>query len=266
MARHTRWLRNLVGLVGLVLLLAQSGCVSCFNPVHPPPPEQTACCAEVPSRARNHVYVFIVHGMDPLDCANLKGLRDYVQSLGFIKTYYGQLYHSSYFTKEICRIHKDDPNARFVLIGFSFGANSVRDLTHAIEPEGIPIDLLVYLGGNTLKNVPEDRPANATRIINILATGAVWNGDTLDDAVNLNYSDVYHFGSPTHERTLGLLAAELTEVAGRVPVVEYQLPPFEQQAPTPRPLAPESSAKQVEDEWDFLKVREVGKLVRRTQP
>ncbi len=266
MTRDTRWLRCLVGLVGLPLLCAQAGCVSCLNPVHAPPPEQTACCAEVPRCARNRVYVFIVHGMDPLDCANLKGLRNYVQSLGFIKTYYGQLYHSSYFAKEICRIHQEDPEARFVLVGFSFGANSVRDLAHAVEPEGVPIDLLVYLGGNTLKNVPEDRPANATRIINILATGCVWNGDTLDDAVNLTYPDVYHFGSPTHVRTLSLLAEELTEVAARVSVVEHQMPPLEQEGPTPRPLAPQSAAKQGEDEWDFLKPRDAGRHVRHAQP
>jgi hypothetical protein len=264
MKRHTRWLRRLVGMVGIPLLVLQSGCLRSFNPVHAPPPEHTACCAEVPQCARNHVYIFIVHGVDPLDCANLKGLRDYVQSLGFIKTYYGQLYHSSYFAKEIRRIHQEDPDARFVLAGFSFGANSVRDLAHAVEPDGVPIDLLVYLGGNTLKNVPEDRPANATRIINILATGCIWNGDTLDDAVNLNYPDVYHFGSPTHVQTLCLLATELTEVAARVPIVEWQLPPLEEEAPTPRPLAPATTESQTEDEWDFLKPR-TGQ-VRHTQP
>ena len=34
---------------------------------------------------------------------NFVGVRDYVQSLGFIKTHYGQLYHTFAFAKEIRR-------------------------------------------------------------------------------------------------------------------------------------------------------------------
>jgi hypothetical protein len=259
MTRQIGWLRRLVTMLALPLLLAPAGCMSFLNPVPTLPTEQTACCAEVPQCSRNQVYVFFVHGMDPLDCADLRGLRDYVQSLGFIKTYYGQLYHAGYFEKEIVRIHKEDPDARFALVGFSFGANTVRDICHTVEADDVHIDLLVYLGGNTLHNVPEDRPANAAQIVNILATGCVWNGDTLDDAINLTYPDVYHFGSPTHPQTLTLLAEELTKVAWRVPVVERMLPPLEEEAPRPRPLHEEPAAKVEEDEWDFLKPREVHK-------
>jgi hypothetical protein len=231
--------------------------MSCLNPVAPLPPEQQACCSEVPLCCRNHVYIFFVHGMDPFDCANLAGVRDQVQSLGFIKTYYGQMYHTSYFAKEICRIHQEDPDARFALVGFSFGANLVRDIAHTVAKDDIHIDLLVYLGGNTLKNMPADRPENVGQIVNILATGCIWNGDTLDGAVNVNYTDVYHFGSPTHAYTQGLLAEELTKVARRVPIVEKVLPPMEEEAPTPRPVRPPDT--QPIDEWDFLKVRETDK-------
>jgi hypothetical protein len=234
------------------MLMLPAGCMSYLNPVHTLPPQQTAFCADVPKCARNHVYIFFVHGTDPLDCANLRGVRDYAQSIGFIKTYYGQFYHKSYFIQEICRLHKEDPDARFALVGFSFGANMVRDICHAVEPEGVTIDLLLYLGGNTLKNVPEDRPANATQIVNILACGCIWNGDTLDNAINITYPDVYHFGSPTHVRTLTLLAEELTKSACRVPVVETVLPPAEEEAPRPRPVKPDSSRYEP-DEWDFLK-------------
>jgi hypothetical protein len=254
MTRETGWLRRLVGIVGLSLLTLPAGCMSYLNPVHTLPREQMAFCDDVPKCSRNHVYIFFVHGMDPLDCANLRGLRDYVQSLGFIKTYYGQCYHKTYFVQEICRLHKEDPDARFALVGFSFGANMIRDICHAVEPEGVTIDLLLYLGGNTLQNVPADRPANATQIVNILACGSIWNGDTLDNAINITYPDVYHFGSPTHVRTLTLLAEELTKAACRVPVVETVLPPLEEEAPTPRPVKPEASRYEP-DEWDFLKPR-----------
>jgi hypothetical protein len=230
--------------------------MSYLNPVHTLPPESTAFCHDLPRCARNHVYVFLVDGMDPLDCANLRGLRDYVQSLGFTKTYYGQLFHKSHFISEICRLHREDPDARFALVGFSFGANAVRDICHAIEPEGVSVDLLLYLGGNTLKNVPVDRPTNAGQIVNILACGCIWNGDTLDGAINLNYDDVYHFGSPTHVKTLTLLAEELAKSACRVPVVQTELPPLEEEAPTPRRVKPETSSRYEPDEWDFLKPRD----------
>jgi len=254
MTGQGRWLRRLVMLTCVPLFAMTTGCMSYLNPVAPIPEEKKLCCAEVPKGCRNHVYVFFVHGMDPLDCANLRGLRDYVQSLGFIKTYYGQMYHTMYFANEIRRIHLEDPDARFVLTGFSFGANMVRDICHSVAVDDIHIDLLVYLGGNTLHNVPEDRPDNVGQIVNILATGAIWNGDTLDGAINVNYADVYHFGSPTHPETLMLLTEELAKVAVRVPLVVKEPPPFEDEELTPRPV--KIQAAKPLDQWDFLKVRD----------
>lgn len=234
-----RWTRLLGGWLVAALVCGGTGCLGFLHPVEPPAKEHTAACAALPAPCRNHVYVFFIHGLDPLDYANLSGVRDYVQSLGFIKTYYGQLYHTAYFRKEICRIHQEDPEARFVLIGFSFGANMVRDVAQAVRDDDVFIDLLVYLGGNTLDNSPVDRPENCGHIVNILATGCVWNGAQLDGATNLYYDGVWHFGSPSHLKTLQILADELAAVAGRVPVVE------------PAPEHAEGKAS----EWDFLKVR-----------
>jgi hypothetical protein len=247
-----------------LLLLGPAGCMSFLHPIDRPAPEQLACCEQLPKPCRQHVYVFFVHGVDPLDYANLSGVRDYVQSLGFIKTYYGQLYHTGYFTDEIRKIHAREPEARFALVGFSFGANMVRNIANAVRDEDIAIDLIVYLGGNTLTNAEEDRPANVQRVVNILATGWVWNGATMDNAENVTYDNVWHFGSPTHPHTLDVLAHELTEVAARVPYVERVSPPVET-GPTPRPVAPQTSAKR--DEWDFLLPgRPVPELPPKPQP
>jgi len=242
-------LRVALGLPALLLLVAQTGCLSFCHPVEPPAPDDMTACKELPAPCRNHVYVFFIHGMDPLDFADLSGVRDYVQSLGFIKTYYGQLYHTWYFTDEIRRIHERDPEARFVLVGFSFGANMVRNVTNKVRDDGVFIDSLIYLGGNTFTNSEEDRPANAGHIVNILATGWIWNGTTLDNADNINYDNVWHFGSPTHPQTLEVLAQQLREVASRVPFVERSYPELET-APTPRPVVQPTSSQR--DEWDFL--------------
>jgi hypothetical protein len=176
--------------------------------------------------------------MDPFDWANLAGVRDYIQALGFHKTYYGQLFHTLKYRKEICRVHAEDPNARFVLIGFSFGANMVRYLANSAKDDGIPIDLLVYFGGNTLKNEAYDQPDNTARIVNILASGAIWNGAWMDRAENVHETDVYHFGSPSHPYSLQMLARELAVVSSHVVVVEDG------------PALPTAESL---GEWDFLK-------------
>jgi len=223
-----------------------------FHPVDSAKIEQTAACLTLPAGCRDHVYVFFVHGMDPLNYANMTGVRDYVNELGFGKTYLGQMYHAPYFDREIHRIAREDSEARFVLIGFSFGANLVRDLAISAHKDDIPIDLLIYLGGNTLENRPKDQPENVGRIINILAAGLIWHGDTLDRAENIQEPDVWHFGSPTHTHTLNALARELAEVASRVTVVERSFPvPQEEVAPTPRPIPAKNGGPS--DEWDFLK-------------
>jgi hypothetical protein len=255
MGRQGRWLR----ILALALVTAGAGgCMPFLHHVDPPSKEFLAQSACVPQEARNHVHIFFIHGMDPFDWANLSGVCEYVHSLGYIKTHYGQLYHVWQFKEDLRRVHHEDPDARFVLIGFSFGANMVRNVAHDANAEHIPIDLLIYLGGNTLKDCPEDKPDNALHIVNILATGCIWNGDHLEGADNLNYGDVWHFGSPSHPKTLEVLAEELVKVAARVSVVVQEAPPWYpgEQAPTPRPVTPSRASPR--DEWDFLLPRGPG--------
>jgi hypothetical protein len=235
-------------------LCAAAGCMGFVNPVPPAPKELCEPCRCLPQACRSHVYVFLVGGLDPCHWANLPGLCDYLNTLGFTKTYCGELYHCWYFDHEIKKIHREDPEARFVLLGFSFGANVVRNLTHSAAKEGITIDLLVYCGGNTLKNRPEDKPENALKIVNVLvSSGFIWNGDTLEGADNAEVDGGWHYSSPTNRYTINALVSELAVVAGRVPFVAPPDPvPPQEEAPAPRRLSPaEPSAER--DEWDFLK-------------
>ena len=201
------------------------------------------------------MYVFLINGLDPLECANLRGVRDHLQTLGFTKTFYGQLYHGYAMKQELRRLHEEDPAARFVLIGFSFGANVARSMTRAVKEDGIQIDLLVYVSGNTMQNVPRDRPENAGLIVNITATELIRNGAWLDNAENANVQDARHFAMPTHPYTIRTLDRELTVLAARVPAMQTidsdSLPPTAGEEPTPRPVMPRTTGRR--DEWDFLK-------------
>jgi hypothetical protein len=236
-----------------LLLGGTPGCLSFVHSIDPPTHETAAACESLPQPCRNHVYVFLIHGMDPLDFANLSGVAHYIESLGFPKTYYGQMYHLWTFKKEVRRINKEDPCAHFVLIGFSFGANLVRELANSVKDDGVHIDLLVYLGGNTLENTPPNRPDHVDHIVNILATGCIWNGTTLDRADNIHYNNVWHFGSPTHPQTLQMLARELAIVAARVPIVE-RVPDVSKYGPQPRPYT--APPAPLPPPWKFLEPRQ----------
>lgn len=258
MTLQGRWVRRLGGLFLTALCLATGpGCLNFVHSLDAPPKEQILPSERIPTPSRNHVHIFLIHGMDPLDLANLGGLTEYIHALGYIKTHYGQMYHLWEFKTELRRVYKEDPEARFVLIGFSFGANLVRQLANAVKDEGVIIDLLVYLGGNTLENTPPNRPDHVLHIANILASGCIWNGTTLDGADNLHYDNVWHFGSPTHPQTRELLARELAVVAARVPYVERVPPPLPEEAPRPRPVRPDQARKvaPLPSDWDFLKSR-----------
>jgi hypothetical protein len=237
MLRHGRRPLGLAAALAAALIAAP-GCLSFLHPVDPPAKELAAPCAAFPACCRSHVYFVLVHGADPLDAADLEGLNDWVRSLGFTKTYFGQMYHAPYFEKEIRRIHREDPDARFVLMGFSLGANMVRDIAVAVKSDDITIDALIYCGGNSLGNAPSNRPENALAVFHILTQyGSDWMGVPLDGADNMRLADAYHFGSPTHLYTREVLARELGAAAERVPV--------EEDGPRP-PDGPRG-------EWDFLK-------------
>ena len=239
--------RRMRGMGGWLLAASalSGGCLSFCHPVGGPPPEQVQGCGMLPPFCRHHVYVFFVNGIDPLACANFAGVREYVQSLGFIKTYYGQCYHGGTMAKEIGRLHTEDPNAHFALIGYGVGAKTVRSLADTLRYDGIFVDLLVYFGGDGL----ERRPANVGRVVNFRTKEGTTAGELLEDAVNVTFSDVSSYGSPAHQFALETLAHELTTVAGTVPVIDRHT----QSTVAPPPVPAPARTAAAPDEWDFLK-------------
>jgi hypothetical protein len=158
------------------------------------------------------VYVVLINGLDPLYVGNLAGARDYLQQLGFSKIYFGQLYDWWWFKSKIRRAHREDPCARFVIVGYSWGASMAHSLAWAAQDEGIKIDLMVYLDAVAFCRKFHHRPENICRVLNIRSFSMVC-GVPAEGAENIRESNVWHFGPPTHPRTLEVLASNLVTLA-----------------------------------------------------
>jgi hypothetical protein len=212
-------------------------------------------CKTLPKCMRDHVYVFLVNGLDPVNYGNLTGLRDYLQSMGLTKIYYGQIYHAWYFEKEVRRIHAQDPGGHFVFIGFSLGVNVINSMARAAQKDGVFIDLMVYLSGNHFVGyLPKDQPENVGRILNLLADGWMGNHGERCYAENVRLVETHHFGSPTHPITLEMIGQAILGIVKSVDAVEpvhHPAAPSPDAAPPPRPVRLPVSTKK--DEWDFLK-------------
>jgi hypothetical protein len=246
-----RWLR-LLGSCGLAAsLLAQAGCLSCCHPVPPPAPEQVMACHTVPTCCRSHVYIFLVDGLDPVGFCNFAGLHGYLTSLGYHSTYHGEMYHCFWFRSEICRIHQEDPEARFVLVGHGCGAKMARSMAHDLQADNINVNLMVYVDGNWLGSAAE-RPSNVERVINLRVPGYLWTTTDQPEADNVQLA-ANTFSAATDPLTLDLLSHELMLIAMTVPPESHELPtpaPLPD-LPTPRPVQRLTTAKR--DQWDFLK-------------
>lgn len=260
---RSRWLAGALA----ATLAGSSGCLNCLHPVAPLSQDVVAQAQALPTICRNRVYVFLINGNDPVHAANLDGVRQALIDAGYPKIYCAEYIFSDYCKKEILRLHREDESARFVVLGFSVGARTARDLVESLRPDGVTVDLLMYCGPVTIPNDPSCHPANALHVVSVYGQGLDWICGSLDGADNIHYPSTYHFGTPTNPQTIETLARELTEVASRVRVTD--LGPSAGSAaevgPTPRPAdgpAPEvgppprpAQTREAlpHDDWDFLK-------------
>jgi hypothetical protein len=248
MAPNRQW--RPLALLWLVGTSSVSGCMpgNYLSSTPTPHGEVAVACQTLPACQRDRVHVFFVNGLDPRHLGKLDVTRDYVQRLGFHHTYFGELYNYAGLEDKIHTIHHDQPDALFVLVGFSFGANLVKIMAQDLKEDGINIDLLVYLAGDTLENTPEYRPENVHRIVNVTGQGCiwslgglVWDGVDIDGADNLRLKEAGHYDVPTHLKTLALLTPRLGEVAVRAgpPPLAPVPPPSTPTLPPPRKVPPD---------------------------
>jgi len=204
-------------------LVTEFGIGHLIHPVEEPDsiPVPPGCAAHPEMCRKDHVYVFAVNGLNPLCLGNFNGLCGYLRDQGFTHTYFGQPYTYFWFPDEIREVRARDPDARIVLIGFSWGGNCARSMAHRLAEDGISVDLLVYLVGDTIWNTPYSRPPNVRRVVNVRGRGLVLLGGLCDgadlDGARNERIHCRHILAPSRKETVTLLMEELTPLACQPP-------------------------------------------------
>jgi hypothetical protein len=203
---------------------ALSGCFGILHPLQVKPSALPPDAGPVVAPGREHVHVVLVNGLDPLYVGNLDGLSGYVRDLGFPGTHLYQFWQTESAHHEVLRLRTQDPQARFVLVGFSLGANYARKLANELNDDRVPVELLVYLGGDTVRDGPYSRPPNVRRVANIMGDGLIFLGrnmafcgEEIEGASNHRQKWTRHICLPSRKETIDLLSAELLAAADRPP-------------------------------------------------
>ncbi len=201
-------------------VVPQSAGLGFVHPLQVPDAALEQQCQATSKERREHIYLFFINGVDRLYLGNLNSLCAYVRQLGFPHAQCGQMSQSRDYYYEIRRLHRADPQAKFVLLGFSAGAYLARNIAHSLQDEGIGVEVLIYIGGDALRNEDRSRPANARRIINITGHGYLltgrnlfMNGEHIAGAENLRLP-VRHMALPSQAETISAVLRALVDLAG----------------------------------------------------
>src|ERR1700687_3318012 len=93
-----------------------------FHPLQACDTKVVKACKEAPSDGKEHVYTFIVNGLDPLQLANLTGMTGHLRRQGFPQTHFEPLLGFRATGRQIRAIRQSDPDANIVLLGYLFDA------------------------------------------------------------------------------------------------------------------------------------------------
>jgi hypothetical protein len=239
---------------GLVLaagLMAGPGCL-CLNPTPIDlPPDCTNACADVPCACRGKVYIFLLSGFDLFDTDRVADFRAALIRAGFTKVYNGQFYHDTYFAGEMRRLALKEPDAKFVLVGFSLGADEAVSLAESVSQHNIPITLLASVDPYWWSDAPAQAPRNVQQVMNIHGEPLLIAG-RMSAGTDVQIPETFPANITAHPLTAEHLARSLAEIAGTLPRPEPPPTlPIVETTPTPRPVA--NRHELPADAWDFLR-------------
>jgi len=241
--------RNLVLAAVGTAVLVSAGCTSCPRKAYAEclrPVEDVTAIA--PARAR--VNVFLMNGLDPLQVGGLHCLKDEILAAGFPKVYYAQRYDREWYRRELHRLHREDPDNRFVLIGYGTAADQLRQLACQVAGEGVPLDMVLFIDP-----AGENADLTSAAFPSLVIRSQHWRlSPYLQPTESLTVHGIRHPGINCSPATVQQVVSILAESARRVPVFNKPVecvPVIDPTKPVPRPDTPKVMPP-LPPEWRFL--------------
>ena len=182
-------------------------------------------CQNLAQSEKDHTYIYVVNGLDPLFLGKLNGFCKSIRCVGYKNVELVSMRRCGRIEDKICCIRQNDPRAKIVIAGYSWGANRARAICNSLNNRSVPVDLLVYIGGDMVGDREYSRPPNAARILNLNGHGLVllgrdmfFNGEDISGATNYRL-DVPHLGLPRRQETLDLFLAAVADTTEKAPAV-----------------------------------------------
>jgi hypothetical protein len=119
----------------------------------------------MPLATRNRVHVYIINGNEPFSTSGIDKLRKKLNESGFAKVSAGGLFYGRYFENAIRKQHHEDPEARFILVGYGFGVASADSIAARLQGEGVPIDSVIAMAPRSFPGWNTTPDPNLNRIV-----------------------------------------------------------------------------------------------------
>jgi hypothetical protein len=169
----------------------------------------------LPDGCQDHIYIYMINGLTilPHMCGSMKKVAPSVEELGFCRTKVACHYWRWSYQNEIRRIHQEDPQAHFVLVGYSVGGGVVHAMAQNLAKDGIFIDLMIYIDAHCITGDLEDRPPNVGKIVGINSTAWTLAGQCHCGEECHTVHTLFHLAAPKQQETLDILGCELLKLA-----------------------------------------------------
>jgi hypothetical protein len=158
--------------------------------------QQAGPGCDIPLTQRNQVYVFVVGGDNPLESASVDQFREGLNAQGFANVATGPSIYFFWMSSEMRRIHKEIPNAVFVIAGLDWSVPVAVKLSEKAAKEGLPVFAVVI-------DDPTGKTAGPQGGLRTLFIGAKikCNPDSSPDSIGVESIDQKSSGSGRHEIT-----------------------------------------------------------------
>jgi hypothetical protein len=200
--------------------------------------------SDIPINRRNLVYVFVLGGDNPFD-SGIDDFRRGLNAQGYAKVATAPSIYYWWMADEMKRIHKENPNAAFVIAGLDSSASLAKKLSDKVSAEGVPIDALVIVD-------PSGKTPSPRAGLRTFMVSAGYGITANVDAESLVITNPGERGLSGDQRTIVGVAQVLDEIAlqnalpGKEEVASDWAYPFGVNSPI------SAEPKNQDSEWSFM--------------